>query len=481
MTRFLILVLLMAVTAVAAQVSVPAVSNAPSSVTFTKDVLPILQNNCQVCHRPGEMGPMSFLTYESTRPWAKAIKNAVMTKKMPPWFADPRYGEFRNAPQLTEADAETLVAWADSGAVRGDEKDKPVPAQWTDGWRIKPDVIISMPDPYTVPAKGKGEVKGFIIKSPFPQDTWVTSIEIQPGDRSVVHHVAVQTEPPTQPSFPPAGMGVGKLITPPFLPIPVTDRRAPSDPQGNSRPYYGGPPDRNFATMEAIYVPGIAPMDFRVHNAAKLIRGGSDIRIEMHYTPNGTATKDLTKVGFTVAKTLPRRQFVTLAPTTLVDTRNFRIPAGHSNYETSGELTFTGNADLVWFMPHMHLRGKDMTYSLIYPNGRTETLLSARFDFYWQLGYDVADPIRVPKGTKMVVVAHYDNSANNRNNPDPTQDVLWGGLTSQEMMIPWFGVIIDRNADPEKIVSYQSKGVAIPNLTFSPFMSRALSVLLDKK
>src|SRR5262245_11351915 len=313
MTRFLILVLLMAVTAVAAQVSSPAVSNTAASVTFTKDVLPILQNNCQICHRPGEMGPMSFLTYESTRPWAKAIRNAVVTKQMPPWFADPRYGEFRNAPQLSEADIETLVAWADTGAAKGDDKDKPAPKQWADGWRIKPDVIISMPEPYTVPAKGKGEVKGFIIKSPFQRDTWVTSIEIQPGDRSVVHHVAVQTEPPTPPSFLPSGMGFGKLTTPPFLPALVTDKRSNPQPDDTPRPYYGGPEDRNFATMEAVYVPGIAPMDFRVHNAAKLIRGGSDIRIEMHYTPNGTPTKDLTKVGFTVAKTPPPRQFVTLA------------------------------------------------------------------------------------------------------------------------------------------------------------------------
>src|SRR5580700_10268727 len=166
-----------------------------SSVTFNKDVLPILQQKCQSCHRPGEVAPMSFLTYETTRPWAKAIKNAVITKKMPPWFADPQYGHFRNAPALTDADVQTISAWADTGALEGDAKGRPTPIAWTDGWFIKPDVVISMPEPYQIPPKGVMELVNFTVPSGFTKDTWITSIEIRPGNRSVVHHVVLSFRP----------------------------------------------------------------------------------------------------------------------------------------------------------------------------------------------------------------------------------------------------------------------------------------------
>ena len=193
MVRLLIVLLLMMITASAMQLTpVHAVAGQDPTVSFNKDVFPILQRNCQVCHRPGEVAPMSFLSYDSTRPWAKAIKEAVLSKKMPPWFADPRYGGFRNGPKLTETEIRTLAAWADSGAPEGDAKDKPVPVEWPERWRTEPDVIISMPEPHNIPAKGSGEVKSFLVANPFTQDTWVSSIEIRPTNPSVVHHVMVQ-------------------------------------------------------------------------------------------------------------------------------------------------------------------------------------------------------------------------------------------------------------------------------------------------
>jgi hypothetical protein len=210
--------------------------------------------------------------------------------------------------------------------------------------------------------------------------------------------------------------------------------------------------------MEAVYVPGAPPMDFRFHNSAKLIPGGAKIKLEVHYTPNGKKTSDQTRVGFTLSKEPTSRRFVTMAPDAMVDTKSFRIPAGASNFESKGELTFTRDVELVWFMPHMHLRGKDMTFRLVYPNGRAETVLSARFNFNWQLAYEVEEPIRIPRGTKMLVTAHHDNSANNRFNPDPTKPVEWGELTSQEMMLPWFGVIVDHDADPSGIAFYKPTG-----------------------
>src|SRR5262249_34022254 len=159
-------------------------SDQPPLVTFNKDVLPVLQNNCQGCHRPGGIAPMSFLSYESTRPWAKAIKSAVLNKQMPPWFADPHVGEFRNAPKLTRSDIDPLSAWADTGAQQGEAIDNVPAPQWKDGWRTQPDVVVSMTEPYYVAAKGEGEIKEFFVPNPFKEDTWVTSIEIRPGNPS---------------------------------------------------------------------------------------------------------------------------------------------------------------------------------------------------------------------------------------------------------------------------------------------------------
>jgi hypothetical protein len=207
-------------------------------------------------------------------------------------------------------------------------------------------------------------------------------------------------------------------------------------------------------TMEAVYAPGSQPLDFRYTDSAKLVPGGRPIRLEVHYQPNGELTTDQTSIGFTLAKAPAPRQFVFMAPEHLVDIRR-PIPAGQSNYETKGELTFNQDVDLAWFMPHMHLRGKDMTYRLIFPDGHEQTVLSANFNFNWQLGYELNAPIKVPKGTRMVVTAHHDNSANNKMNPAPGQEVGWGDMTAQEMMLPWFGVIVDRNLQPNVIATYK--------------------------
>ncbi len=211
--------------------------------------------------------------------------------------------------------------------------------------------------------------------------------------------------------------------------------------------------------------PVVRPLDFRFSNSAKLISGGKPIRLEVHYTPNGKETSDKTMVAFTLAKAPTRRRFVIMAPEHLVDARK-PIPAGQANWETKGELIFNQDAELVWFMPHMHLRGKDMTFRLIYPNGRQTTVLKAKFNFHWQLGYEVEEPIKVTKGTRMLVTAHHDNSPNNPLNPAPDEDARWGEMTSQEMMLPWFGVIVDRAAQPEEIASYQPGGfdAQFPNL-----------------
>lgn len=492
MTRFLVVLLLVATTALGTEVPPPAVpSDQAPTVTFNKDVLPILQENCQTCHRPGSIAPMSFMTYESTRPWAKAIKAAVVSQKMPPWFADPHYGEFRNAPKLKPADVATLAAWADRGAPEGAGA-KPAAREWTDGWRIQPDVVVSMPQPYRVAANGVGEVKEFFVPNPFKEDTWVSAMEIRPGDPSVVHHVIVQVPEQTQfmkfvnvtvcadcgdnvPAKKALAVEAAQRV------VDLAQQQAAAvklesakqglvvafDTFGNGLRGNGGSysdilvrmREREtgrgaFTTMEAVYAPGSQPLDFSYSNSATLIRAGQPIRIEVHYTPNGKETTDQTQIGFTLAKAPAQRRFVMMAPVHLVDIRK-PIPAGADAWETRGELTFNQDADLAWFMPHMHLRGKDMTFQLIHPDGKQETVLSARFNFNWQLGYELEKPIRVEKGARLVVTAHHDNSANNRSNPAPGQAVQWGEMTSEEMMLPWFGVIVDRDATPDMIATYK--------------------------
>jgi hypothetical protein len=476
MTRFLVFVLLAAMTALGTEISSTSVPpDQAAAVTFDKDVLPILQNNCQTCHRPGGIAPMSLLTYESARPWAKAIKTAVVNRQMPPWFADPHYGSFRNAPKLTEADIRTLTAWADSGAREGNPADKPPAVKWADGWRIKPDVVVSMPEAHVVPAKGVGEIQSFFVPNPFKEDTWVTSIEIRPGDPSVVHHVIVQIPEQTVVQVVNKAsvtvcadctseaqvQKVEKVFA--AKPVLVADEPLNNFPRQGGGGSYSDLQARMrermtgqgvFTTMEAVYAPGSQPLDFRSSNSAKLIRGGRPIRIEVHYTPNGKETSDKTMVGFTLAKAPSPRRFVIMAPEHLVDSRK-PIPAGEKNWETKGELTFNQDVELAWFMPHMHLRGKDMTFRLIYPDGQEKTLLSAKFNFHWQLGYELEEPIKVTKGTRMVVTAHHDNSANNPLNPAPDQEARWGEMTSQEMMLPWFGVVVGHDAQPDKIASYR--------------------------
>ena len=508
MSRFLVLVLLTAMTALGTEVTTPTgPSNQTTLATFNKDVLPVLQKNCQTCHRSGGVAPMSFTSYESTRPWAKAIKAAVINKKMPPWFADPHVGEFRNAPQLTQADINTLAAWADNGAAEGNAADKPKPVEFIDGWRIQPDVVVSMPTPYRVAPKGAGEVRQFVIPNPFKEDTWVSAIEIRPGDASVVHHVILQVPEPGGIAGGPGASNlvffqektgvpsvtvcadcpdeavVNKAVALQMERVAVVQKQVQAlehalDAQARVAFTVGqnGPGLRGggqggtysdvlvklreretgrgaFTTMEAVYAPGTQPLDFRYDDSAKLIPGGKPLRIEVHYTPNGKATTDQTKVAFTLAKAPAQRRFVMMAPEHLVDPRK-PIPAGEANWETKGELTFTQDVELVWFMPHMHLRGKDMTFQLIYPDGRKEDVLRANFDFNWQLGYELKDPIKVPKNTKMIVTAHHDNSANNKMNPTPGGAADWGEMTSQEMMLPWFGVLVDRDVTPDMIALY---------------------------
>jgi hypothetical protein len=400
----------------------------PKSVSFSKDVAPILQRNCQTCHRAGEATPMSLMTFKEARPWAAAMKEAVLTKKMPPWFADPQYGHFANDRSLPQKDIDTLVAWADTGAKEGNPQDLPKPVEFVTGWNIgKPDLQLAMPAAFNVPAKGTIEYQYILIPGDFKEDTWIQNAEIRPGNRALLHHVIAYVRPPGSKWMKDAVAGV------PYVPK-----------KGDE----GGPNE-----FLVGYAPGFLPVQLG-EGRAKQIKAGSDVILQMHYTANGTEGTDLTKVGFTYAKGPITERIVTLAATT----NKFAIPAGDPNYQVDSEFEFGGDAKVIDFIPHMHLRGKDFEFRAVYPTGEKETLLRVpRYDFNWQLTYKPVKDLVVPKGTKIECTAHYDNSANNPNNPDPTKVVKYGDQSWEEMMFGFFDVAIDAKADVKSIYPPRKK------------------------
>jgi len=403
----------------------PAAFAAESQVTFYKDVLPVLQKNCQSCHRPGEAAPMTFLDYKSTRPWAKAIKNVAVSRKMPPWFADPHVGKFSNDRSLSEAEINVLTEWADHGAAEGNKKDAPQPVSFTDGWTIgKPDAVFGMPQPFTVAAAGTVEYQYIVLKTGYTEDKWVKMAEVRPGDRGVVHHVIAFIRPKGSKWLEEAQEGV------PYVPGPGARRNA--DPQAG-----GG----LGAEMLVGYAPGM-PAQIFPKDSAKLLPAGADIVFQMHYTADGKDSKDQTKIGLLFADSAPAYRDITMAATN----NRFKIPAGDPSYEVKSQFTMPMDAQLVSLMPHMHLRGKDFLYKVVYPDGRSETLLNVpKYDFAWQLVYAEEQPIQLPKGARIECTAHFDNSPNNKFNPDPKIDVGWGDQSWEEMMIGFFDIVVPAN------------------------------------
>jgi peroxiredoxin/mono/diheme cytochrome c family protein len=380
-------------------------TKAEGSITYAKHVSRILQKNCQECHRPGQVAPMSLLTYDDAVAWADTIREVIQDQRMPPWYADPRYGHFENDRRLPAEDRQALLTWLDEGTPRGDDKDLPAPRQFIEGWTIgKPDLIFTMPEEFSVPAEMPKEgipYQRFEVQTHFTEDRWLQYAESRAGAPAVVHHIIMFIVPPNEDFFP------GNPKTPTLC------GTAPGD-------------------MPMILPPG----------TAKKIPAGSTLIFEMHYTPNGVAQKDRSSLGLIFAKQPPKYQVRTVP----VGEPRFRIPPGADNYKVESSFTFQEDASLIGFMPHMHLRGKDFLYEAIYPDGKSEVLLSVpRYNFNWQSVYRLEKPIRMPKGSKLHCIAHFDNSSKNPNNPDPTKAVMWGDQTWEEMMIGWCDIIVDRH------------------------------------
>ncbi len=367
-----------------------------AGLTFTKDIAPIIYKNCSSCHRQGEIAPMSLVDYKEIRPWAKAIREKVITREMPPWHPDPGFGHWSNDRRMSQKEIDTLVAWVDSGAKEGNPKDLPPMPKFSSGWQIgEPDVIFRMPEEFTVPAEGAIAYQYFRVPTNFKEDRYIHAMEARAGNLSVVHHIVVYVREPgyKQPKKLDLGDGLLGALSPgqtPFVAQPGT---------------------------------------------AKLIKAGSELIFQLHYTPNGKEATDRSYIGLIFAKDPVQKMIVTTAA---FDTR-FTIPPGAQNHEIKASYEFEQDAEIISLMPHMHLRGKDITYKAIYTDGRTETLLYIpRYDFSWQVYYYPKQSLRMPKGTRIEVVAHYDNSTRNALNPDPTKAVRFGEQTWDEMMNGFF-------------------------------------------
>lgn len=389
-----------------AAMSMGAAQAATAKVTYTKDIAPLLQEKCIECHRTQGLAPFNLQSYEQVRVWSAAIRKEVHSGRMPPWGLDPEIGEWSNDPTFSKEEMATLDAWFDGGMPKGNPKDMPEPTGYHEDWSIgKPDMIFDMKE-VTIPAEGVMPYQYHVTEMNIEEDLYVQSLEVLPGNRKVVHHVIV------------------------FLQPPPAVANAMKDGVTN--------------TMLDVYAPG-SPPGINPPGVARLIPAGSKLQWQIHYTPTGEEEVDQSRFGIVLAKEKPKELMRTL---TVVNAR-FEIPAHAENYKVESKMTIPKDATIYSYTPHMHYRGKAMDFYLTEPGGEEELACSIpRYDFNWQLDYFLKEPRRVPAGTQVRVVAHFDNSAGNEYNPDPTKAVRWGEQTWEEMMmgglfLSWADGVVD--------------------------------------
>lgn len=427
------------------------------TATFTKDVAPILYRHCVSCHHANDIAPMPLITYKDARPWAAAIREAVVTRRMPPWKADPHFGKWWNDSSLTEAEIAIIRKWVDAGCPEGNPNDLPIAPTFTEGWKIgKPDAIVSIPK-QTLEGSGPDQYVYLTVPSNFTEDRWVVAAELRAGNRKIVHHAHVFVVEPDAPKpaaaaaapSPAEAYDKSLMVKEGSLSwirpdAPVINDGCAVDDNG----LLPGHKSQDLGTLLASYLPGRAP-DTYPEGTARLIKAGSNLNFQIHYHRTGKTEFDETSVGFVFAKEPPKK----IARRIDLSNQMFRIPAGASEQQVTECHTFTKDMYITSLTPHMHLRGKAMQMVVTYPDGRSETLLSVpHYDFNWQITYRAAKPIFIPKGTRIAVIGHFDNSRNNPVNPDASRPVRWGAASETEMMDGWIEYV-DADPAPSAVVT----------------------------
>jgi hypothetical protein len=418
-------------------------SMASGAVTFDRDVAPILYAKCTGCHHANDIAPMSLMDYKAARPWAKAMREAVLLKRMPPWFADPHSGPFSNDPSLTDAERQTIVQWVDGGALEGELRDLPAAPVYAEGWRIgKPDAIFDIGEDHILKGDAADQYISFTVPTNFTGGHWIQAVEIRPGNRKLVHHAHVSVidaaapkrtaVAPKSPTFADFTFNGADHLRHMRAESPVVDDACA----------YDGPEIAGLkrAAPGALvsYLPGMPP-DIYPPDSAKWIPAGAQLRFTIHYhSESKDAVSDRTSVGLVFAAAAPAHPIHRMD----VDNDFFAIPAGDGNHEVRQCATFDADSLILSLTPHMHFRGKDARFEIKRPGETPETLLYVpKYDFNWQLKYREQTGVFVPKGSRLMITFHYDNSANNAANPDAGKVVRWGEPSAEEMMSGWIDYI----------------------------------------
>jgi hypothetical protein len=423
-------------------------SGAGSTITYYRDVLPILQRHCQSCHRKDGIAPMAFESYTQTRPFAEAILNSVEARSMPPWFADPTIGRFANDPSLSPEEIAAIETWTVAGAPAGKAEEARPPLHWVQGWSIeRPDLVLKMQQPVSLPASGDIDYTYEIVPTRFAEDRWIRAAQILPSSPGNVHHAVVYVRPPESQWMKHAPLGV---------PFTAQSLRDPEDRRGAHW---------TDSDILLVYAPG-SSADNWPETMAKAVPAGSDLVFQMHYTSSGHAETDQSSIGLIFSKQAPSQRVLTLQLTN----DHFVIPPGAPDYRVEARGTLPNEALLLSFMPHMHLRGKRFAYNIMHRDSARnwggnrseqvdlEPLLLVNYHFHWQMSYRLAEPRRLAAGTELQAVAWFDNSADNPHNPDPTAAVRWGEQTYDEMMVGFFDVAVAAGTDKRQFFDRQSPG-----------------------
>ncbi len=395
----------------------PAAQIASSQITYCRDVAPILQRQCQTCHRAGEIGPMPLTSYAQAAAWRGDIKRYTQSRQMPPWKADPGAGDFQDARRLSNTEIATLAKWADSGAPEGEAKDLPPAPHFTDGWPLgKPDMVMQPDRPYHVDADGSDVYRCFVLPTDFTHDRYVSAVDVQPGNRAVVHHVIAFID----------GTGASAKL------------------DGHEKePGYTSFGGIGFLPTGALggWAPGITA-HYLPDGVATQVPAGARVVLQVHYHKDGKPETDLSRVGIYFAKG-PVDKTLHVIPII----HGLQIPPGDSQYTvTTTSAASPVNFHLVAITPHMHLLGKVMRVTATLPNGRQLPLVSvSNWDFNWQSTYYYKQALALPQGTRITMTATYDNSVHNPRNPNsPPKLVTWGEQTTDEMCIAFLHYTLDR-------------------------------------